>query len=206
MAVRRTGDWALARRTLKSAPLKLRSAVSVAMRQEAQQLRSQIVQGLTQQAPGGTPLKPLSPLTLAARRLAGFKGTKALIVRADLRNSVTVLIEDERVFVGINRKARSRDGRSLVDVARVHEFGGPPVIIPITPKMRRYLAVLFKEAETAAGSNHAGNGSAKSSKGVIVVQVPARPFLRPAFEIFRQGASRRFLERVAKELGIGGLG
>jgi hypothetical protein len=32
--------------------------------------------------------------------------------------------------------------------------------------------------------------------------VPARPFLRPAFEKFREGASRRFLERVAQQLGL----
>ena len=44
--------------------------------------------------------------------------------------------------------------------------------------------------------------SGGSGRGVIVVQVPARPFLRPAFDKFREGASRRFLERVARELGL----
>lgn len=43
-----------------------------------------------------------------------------------------------------------------------------------------------------------------SGRGVIVVQVPARPFLRPALDKFRAGASRRFVERVAKEMGLGG--
>ena len=33
-----------------------------------------------------------------------------------------------------------------------------------------------------------------------MVQVPARPFLRPAFEKFRHGAAQRFLERVGAEL------
>jgi hypothetical protein len=36
--------------------------------------------------------------------------------------------------------------------------------------------------------------------------VPARPFLRPAFERFRKGAGRRFLERVAEHLGLRGPG
>jgi trimethylamine--corrinoid protein Co-methyltransferase len=43
-----------------------------------------------------------------------------------------------------------------------------------------------------------------AARGVGGVQVPARPVLRPAFEKFREGASRRFLERVAQQLGFGG--
>lgn len=197
MAVARTGDWAMARRLLEAGPTRLRAAVSTAMKQEAHELRKRIVRGLTDQAPGGTPIEPLSPLTLAARRLSGFKGTKALIVRGDLRNSIAVVLDDDRAFIGVLRKARSRDGESLVDVAQTQEFGGPPVVIPITPKMRRFLAALFEEAGI---ERHAGSGN-----GVVVVQVPARPFLRPAFEQFRQGANRRFLERVATELGFGGF-
>jgi hypothetical protein len=190
--VKRTGNWALARSLLESGPARLRTAVSTGLRQEAQALRNEIVRGLTSQAPGGTAIEPVSPLTLAARRLAGFKGTKALMVRGDLRNAIVVIIDGEKVFVGISRKARSRDGQALVDVAQVQEFGGPPVVIPITPKMARYLGRLFKEA----GKERSGG----SGTGVVVVQVPARPFLRPAFEAFRQGASDRFLRRVAREI------
>ena len=36
----------------------------------------------------------------------------------------------------------------------------------------------------------------------VVTQVPARPFLRPAFEKFRAGAGRRLLERIAAQLGL----
>ena len=82
----------------------------------------------------------------------------------------------------------------MVDVAKLNEFGGPPTIIPITPKMRRFLFALLRQA----GKEPTGGGG----RGVIVVQIPARPFLRPAFDKFRQGASQRFLERVAKELGL----
>ena len=81
MAVSRTGDWARARRLLTAAPQRLQAAIGTAVRQEAHALRNEIVQGLTRQAPGGEPLKPPSPLTIAARELEGFGGTKALIVR-----------------------------------------------------------------------------------------------------------------------------
>jgi len=194
MAVSRTGDWARARRLLTAAPQRLQAAIGTAVRQEAHALRNDIVQGLTSQAPGGEPLKPPSPLTIAARQLEGFGGSKALIVRGDLRNSITVIVQGDEAFIGVSRSARSKDGASMVDLAKLHEFGGPPVIIPITPKMRRFLFALLRQAGKEPTG---GNG-----RGVIVVQVPARPFLRPAFDKFREGASRRFLERVARELGL----
>jgi phage gpG-like protein len=194
MAVSRTGDWARARRLLTAAPQRLQAAIGTAVRQEAHALRNEIVQGLTRQAPGGEPLKPPSPLTIAARQLEGFGGSKALIVRGDLRNSITVFVQGDEAFVGVSRSARSKDGASMVDIAKLNEFGGPPVIIPITPKMRRFLFALLRQA----GKEPTGG----SGRGVIVVQVPARPFLRPAFDKFREGASRRFLERVARELGL----
>jgi phage gpG-like protein len=194
MAVSRTGDWARARRLLTAAPQRLQAAIGTAVRQEAHALRNEIVQGLTSQAPGGETLKPPSPLTIAARELEGFGGTKALIVRGDLRNSITVFVQGDEAFIGVSRSARSKDGASMVDLAKLHEFGGPPVIIPMTPKMRRFLFALLRQA----GKEPTGG----SGRGVIVVQVPARPFLRPAFDKFREGASRRFLERVARELGL----
>ena len=142
----KTGDWALARNLLTTMPFKLKAAVATTFRQEAQRLRKDIVQGITKQAPGGKAFKALSPLTLAARRLKGFKGTKALLVRADLRNAIAAIVQGEEAFVGVPRKARDKDGNPLVDVAKLNELGSDPIAIPITPAMRKYLGVLFKEA------------------------------------------------------------
>ncbi len=191
----RTGDWARARRLITGGAERLQDAVRVALRQEAQVLRNQIVQGLTSQAPGGEPLRPPAPLTLAARELQGFGGTKALVVRGDLRNSIAVIIDGEDVFIGIRRSARSSEGERLVNLGELHELGGPPTIIPITPKMRRFLFALLRQAGQAPTGG--------SGRGVVVVQVPPRPFLRPAFQAYRVGAGRRFLDRVAHQLGLG---
>jgi len=198
MAVRRTGDWSRARAFLSAAPQRLHTAIQTATRQEAQALRNEIVRGITSQAPGGEPLKPPKLLTLAGRRLRKFEGTKALLVRGDLRNSIGVIVEGDQAFVGVLRRAKSASGEDMVNIADVQEFGSQPIVIPITPKMRRYLFALFKEAGI---SRKLG-----PSKGVVVVQVPARPFLRPAFEKFKHGADRRFLERVARELGLSAPG
>jgi hypothetical protein len=195
MASRRTGDWARARELLSTTSGRLKGAVETALKQEAHALRNEVVRGLTAQAPGGDPIRPPAPLTLAARQLKGFGGTKSLLVRGDLRNSISVITEGDEVFVGVLRSAKSSTGESLADIAQVQEFGGPPVIIPITPKMRRFLFVLLKRAGVTPGGG--------SGRGVVVTQVPARPFLRPAFERFRVGAGRRLLERVARILADG---
>ena len=99
------------------------------MRQEAHALRNEIVQGLTSQSPGGEALKPPSPLTIAARQLEGFGGSKALIVRGDLRNSIIVVVQGDEAFIGVSRSARSKDGASMMDLAKLNEFGGPPVFV-----------------------------------------------------------------------------
>ena len=194
MSVRKTGDWAVARRLLTAAPVKLKLAVGMALRQEAQLLRKEIVQGITKQAPGGEAFKPLSPLTLAARKMKGRGGTKALMVRGDLRNAVAAIVQGDEAFVGVPRKARGKDGESVVDVAQVQEFGAGPIVIPMTPAMRRFLFALLRRA----GVEKSGG----SGRGVVVVQIPARPFLRPAFKQFEKGVDKRFLGRVAALMGL----
>ena len=194
MSVRKTGDWAVARRLLTAAPVKLKLAVGMALRQEAQLLRKEIVQGITKQAPGGEAFKPLSPLTLAARKMKGRGGTKALMVRGDLRNAVAAIVQGDEAFVGVPRKARGKDGESVVDVAQVQEFGAGPIVIPMAPAMRRFLFALLRRA----GVEKSGG----SGRGVVVVQIPARPFLRPAFKQFEKGVDKRFLGRVAALMGL----
>jgi hypothetical protein len=201
MKVTKTGDWAQARHLLQTMPYKLKTTVSIAFRQEAELLRKQIVQGLTKQAPGGKSFKELSVFTLAARRLKNFKGTKALIRRGDLRGAISVIVRGEEAFVGVPRKARDKDGNPVIDIAELNEFGSKPIVIPITPKMRRYLAVLFKEAGETAGSS---GGKGGSGKGVVVTRIPARPFLKPVFEKFSIGAEQRLLQRIAHQLGLRG--
>jgi hypothetical protein len=195
MTVQRTGDWALARRLLAAAPARLKTGVERGLRQEAELLRMGIVDGLTSQAPGGgPPLAPPAPLTLAARKLRGFGGTKSLLVRGDLRNAIAVVAQGDAVFVGVPRSARGKGGAALVRLAEVHEFGSAPTVVPLTPRMRRFLFALLRHAgEVPRGG---------PSSGVLVVRVPARPFLRPAFDAFREGAGPRFLRRIAAAMGL----
>jgi hypothetical protein len=190
------GQWPLARRILAGGR-RVKDAIDKAVLQEAQFFRTKIVEGLREQAPGGQPFAPLAPTTLAIRRFRGFKGTKALMVRGDLRNSITVVRQPGGVFVGVLRTARGKGGQSLVNVAAVHEFGSRPITIKLTPKARRFLHAAFRAAGLDAPA------SDRPATGIAVIKVPARPFLRPVFEKYgdAEEVSKRFLDRVARNLG-----
>ena len=62
--------------------------------------------------------------------------------------------------------------------------------------MRRFLFALLRKADQKPKGG--------SGKGVVVINILARPFLRPVFKKFSQGAQARFLARVAALSGLGG--
>lgn len=208
----KVGDWALAHRILNGGGLRVRRAIDRAVVQEAQSLRSKIIEGLVSQEPGGQAFKPLAESTLAARRYKGFRGTKALLNRGDLRNSIAVHREHFGAFVGVLRTARNRNGASLANVAELNEWGSRPIVIQVTPKMRKFLAALHRTSGGTAftgGGGQAGGGA--SGFGVIVMQIPARPFIRPVVEKYysnQEEVRARFMARVGLLLGgdFGGPG
>ena len=200
-AVTRRGDWARVRALISAGPARLKGVVARSIRQEAEGLRREIVQGLTRQAPGGRALRPPAETTLATRRLQGFGGRKSLLVRGDLRNSVTVKLRGDAAFIGVPRAARGHTGQPLIKIAELHEFGSAPTVIPMSDAMRRFIFAVLREA----GAPLRAGGGSGGRRGLVVVQIPARPFLRPAFEAFQRGAEKRFLTRVAAAMRMGGL-
>lgn len=219
MAVIRFGDWNKVRVLLSAGPRLLHEASQKALRQEAQFLRTKIVEGITKQAPGDQPFKPLSPYTLAVRRFLGFSGSKALIERGDLRGSIKTREFSTGIMVGVLRGTKASDGRELVNIAAVHEFGSKPIIIRMTPKMRAFLMAALRAKARAINKAErkkygvstsvlrtmrkleAQTRESQGRKGFIVVQIPPRPFLRPVFEKYGGPAlKRRFEERMRKLL------
>ena len=188
------GEWALAVKTLANAPKDFKEAKKKALLLEAHFFRAKIIEGLGAQAPAGKAFKPLAPSTIAMRKFLGFKGTKALLRRGDLRNSIVVHDLGEEVFVGILRQAKTRDGQPLIDVAKLNEYGSKPIVIKITPKMAALLHMAFRKAGGAMNRM----GPPRASTGVIVVKIPARPFLARVFEKYggNEEAQRRYAERV----------
>lgn len=206
-----TGDWRKSARILRVAPVRIRMALDRAVMQEAQYFRTKVIEGFRKQAPGGEKFKPLAKTTLALRRFKGFSGTKALMVRGDLRNSIKVTKKTTALgaeaFVGVHRTERSKDGGSLINIAEVHEFGSNPIVIEVTPAMRKFLAMVFSQElpdfNSGGGAGATGDGQGTMSRGIIIVQIPARPFLQPVIDKdFNSLESRmRFQSRVAINLG-----
>lgn len=199
MTVVRVGDWALAHRILTGSSIRVRRAIDQAVLQEAHFLRQKIVEGIVEQAPGGQAFRPLAASTLAVRRFKRFRGTKALLNRGDLRNSITVRGEHGGAFVGVLRTARGRNGAPLANVAELNEWGSRPIVIHVTPKMRRFLAASLRSGGGGGGTGQGGGGGL----GIVVVQIPARPFIRPVVDRYyssNQMVANRFLFRVGTNL------
>lgn len=204
------GDWSKAGAILGDVA-KVKAAIDWAVMQEAQQARRDIVKGITAQAPGGQQFAALSAITLALRKAKGFGGKKTLIVTSGLRNSITVKrFGLGRAFVGVMRGARSKDGRELFNVARIHENGGT-VVIRVTPKMKRYLMMQLRKSGfgVKAGRDKRGKftkGSAgQISSGVLVIHIKARPFIRPVIERIESKPAemkKRLTQRISRKLGL----
>lgn len=189
MLFEKVGDWGKLGQLLQRLPAKLEVATKKALLKEANFLRTKIVDGIKDQAPGGKQFLPLSVTTLAVRKFQGFRGTKAVIRTGALRNSIKVVDGREGVFIGVHSTTKAKNGKDMVDIAAIHEFGAGPIVIKVTPKMRRFLMAAFRKAGLAGPY---GRGS-----GVMVLKIPKRPFIGPVFEKFGGSGSR---DRIEKEL------
>lgn len=184
--IRKVGQWEEARaRVGPTSIVRIRRASRLAMLRQAQFARRMIVQGIRKQAPGGKSFKSLSPTTLAMRRFRGFRGTKALIVRADLRNAITVKTSAEGAFIGILKTARSKDGSRLANVGLVHEEGRT-FIMRATPKILALLHKAFREGGVGAG----GMKGSTAAGSILIIKIPARPFIEPVFDKFFSDAKK----------------
>jgi hypothetical protein len=199
------GDWKKAKAICGSMEERWKRAANKAVLQEAHFLRGKIVKGISEQAPGGEAFKPLSPLTLAVRAFIGFKGSKALIVRGDLRNGIVAksLPDFGSAFVGILRTAKSKTGKPLVNVAMLEEYGSGPIVVPITPKSQKF----YHAALARAGIVLPKGGHASGGLTIAIMRIPPRPFMGPVFNKFgtpEQIRSRFFhsvVESLAGDLG-----
>lgn len=194
MRVRLTGDWRKVQRVLTGGVRKVRGGLEAAVREEAKRARDEVVRGVRKQAPGGKALDKPSPLTLASRQLEGVRGRSALRASGELLRAITHVARGLEAFVGIKGSVRGKDGRRLADVAQAQEEGAGPFVIPMTEGMRRYLGVLRSQA--------GGDGGGGGGSGAIVVRIPPRPFLRPAFEAAIRGARQRLRDRIARRFGL----
>lgn len=201
-----TGDWDKLEKLLAKlgkGGRELEKAIQVAVRQEAQEARTQVIKGFNSGGPPGTSWPPRSPTTIATLEGRGLgKHNKTLIVHADLRNSVTVVARGASAFVGVLRMAQSKSGKPLYNVAKIHEYGLGPFAVIWTPKSRAFLMAMWREAGFEPDPS-----KAKSRVGETrMVTIPKREFLRPVFVALygdHEAARKRFVERLTRILTLG---
>lgn len=199
MRIQKTGEWGKAQKTLSNLSRNLLKAGEQALLQEGLDLENEIKNGIQSQAPGGQPFKPLKKTTLAVRKFKRRGGTKILQVSNAMKRSVVTKKIGYKVFVGILRGAKSKDGRSIANIGDVHEHGRT-FSVTVTPKMRRYLFAAFKKAGIHDPAKAKG-----VAKTVWLIRIPPRPFMEPAFKRWKKkggGIKRRYGLRVSKLLGM----
>jgi hypothetical protein len=199
IAITLTGAWAEASRAAQQLAAGFKKAADRAVLAEANFLRGHIVKNLTSGgAHAGAPFAALSPNTLIIRKFKGFGGSKPLMVTGALRNSISVVrLPGGACFVGVRRGAPHAGAPGgAANLAAIHEEGRT-FTIQMTAKMRKFLAVAFSKAGGPKRGAGGGGGA------VIVIRIPARPFVGPALDRYarRDDVKARFWERVNKDLG-----
>lgn len=187
--MRKVGAWDQASRALIFLAFQYGGIVRIAVLQEGEFMRGEVVKGILDQAPGGKPFKPHSKATLAIRRAQGFGGTKIMVKSNTLVGNIVVIQAPAGgVWVGVKRGARTPEGKSLVDVALRQEKGGGPY--QMTAKQRKWFFAMLRKGGMPKGD---------SAKG-IGIKIPARPFLEPTFKRSARPAlvRERMLERIRK--------
>lgn len=163
-----------------------------AVEPEALRLQAMMRQGIRNQAPGGKRFKPLAQSTIDMKR-----SSKALIDRGDLLRSINTDFHGGGLsaFVGVNRKARGRDGEPLANIAEIHEFGTDPYKIPVTNKMRFWwLAQVKNNKRWKFGPLK------KSTVEINHPGIPERSFIRASYDEWVQDVEQNILEYVTSRL------
>lgn len=168
----------------------IKDAINDAVEKEAGLLEQTIVDGLENQAPGGRSILPLSPMTLAMRRLPSHgnrnqsSSTKALIASRELLSGVRKRKYKDMWFtVGVHREERNTSGMSLESLATIHEKGTRAYTVVVTPRMHMFSLFLMSQ-----GILRAPWPVGK----VLNRKIPARPFLEPARDEWEQETYERF--------------
>lgn len=202
-----TGPWLQTKAKLSALanPALIIGAMDRAMGKEAHRLRGIMVKGFNTQGPPGGKWKPLSPMTLKIRKALGKRGTKALMRTGDLRKSINVVRENGAWFVGVHRTAKASDGESLVNIAEVHEFGTKKYTVRVTKKMRKFF--LFLYIKSSGGGRRKSKSKSvimplPKSKTVMVIHIPARPFIFPVWEQEQHESTRRIVADTLAALKV----
>ncbi len=170
------GDWKLAKKVLETAPAAFDRALKKTIAAEAE-----VIAGMIRARINGN-----TPPPNAASTIQQKGSSKTLVNTGEMKNSVQIVWNGKfQAFIGIPAAARGGVSR----LADIHE-NGRVIVQQMTEKQRRFLHALFK-----TGGNKHGGGT-----GIIVIHIPARPFIKPAMDEYQAKAPHRFLKTLGEHL------
>jgi hypothetical protein len=198
-----TGQWAEISDMLSRVgnPAIWQMARKRAMLREAHRLRTIMVQSFNRGGPPGKKWKALSAFTQILGRIRGKGDRRPLMDSGDLRNSHSVVEEDEdTVFVGVHRTARSKKkGKkkmSIVNLAAVHENGAGPFSVKVSEKMRRWWRGVL------VPGSHGQIKPLSPNTRFLVIRIPARPWIGPIWDKEQDTSSRNIMQDTVEGLGV----
>lgn len=129
MTVVLTGDWKAADDIFKRLPYRVQKNLALATARNAATVVGVTKKIIRDQS------EPWPPLADATKQRKN--SSKALIEHGDLLGSIkSTKLMDTIFFVGILRMVKNREGKSLVDIGAVHEFGTADSRVPARPYLR----------------------------------------------------------------------
>lgn len=196
MGIAKTGQWVLAGKSVDNLAGRFKVAERKATLVQAHFFRERIIAAFkTSGASSGKAWVKNAPSVVASKR-----SSKPLINTGDLRQSINVVDMKGVIFVGIPSGKRSRDGKRVTQIGEVHEFG-KIILIPVTDKMRKYVMMKMRELGYPPSA-----GRAKFTKGVMILKIPERSFLRSTGQKYfsnRAKVAARYNKSLAKFMGKG---
>lgn len=215
LRVRTTGDWDRARDMLR----RLSKGSQLWQRivgNEAQHAADLVRKNLESRGKlAGTTWPKLKPLTLKRK-----KSKRILFESGQLAKAITAQKQGSTWFVGVVSMEKHKGSNiSLRDLAGVHEYGAT-IVQEWTEKQRRaFFALLRKYGDSRRATRRKTSPAAQAparrdprtgrfmrpkpmAKGrmVVVIKIPARPFIFPVLQKLYQGAQDTVERRILAQM------
>jgi hypothetical protein len=174
IGVKLVGSWKQAQKMLAASPSTFDRALKKVVHEQAEQLAASIRKNILRNTP-----PPNAASTVA------LKGSsKTLVKSGEMANSVQISWHGKfSAIIGIPASAK----KALARLADIHEHGRV-IVQQMTDKQRKFLHARFPGMGSGTGT------------GIIVIHIPARPFIKPAFEEYNLKGKPKFLDAFTHEL------
>lgn len=149
--MRMTGDWDIVGLFTQRLGRELSASRAIALKRIALESEKIAKQHIQRQDLKWSPLNA----AYLKRKLAQGMNKKILIRTSTYFQSVTGYVEGDTALAGIKREAKDKDGKSLANIAAVHEYGSKRRNIPARPLWKpTYAEMLGKIRDVEFSAPH----------------------------------------------------